>query len=56
MKKEKIHKESHVSPTKFGMGDSYGTGIRNKIGRSIDVMGQSPLSNKKIKKPPKSLA
>ncbi len=56
MKKEKVHKENHVAPTKFGHGDYYGTGIRAKIGKSIRNMGVEPLKVNKIGIPPKSLA
>ncbi len=48
--------ENHVAPTKFGMGDYYGTGIKAKIGKSISNMGVNPLSANKLGKPPKSLA
>ena len=50
------HKEAHVAPTKYGMGDYYGTGIRNPIGRSIDVFGENEGKPKNLGKPPKSLA
>jgi hypothetical protein len=54
----KIKKEAHVANTKFGMGDFYGSGIRNKTGRMRDSFtpGQVPVSKKGLKKPPKSLA
>lgn len=54
--KPKFNKNAHTPNTKFGMGDYYGTGIKNKMGRSIDIMGLSPTNPKKMKKPPKSLA
>ena len=54
--KSSISREAHVSPTKKGMGDYYGTGIKNNVGRSRDVMGLNPISPKKLKTPPKSLA
>lgn len=56
MKKDKVHKEAHVSPTKKGMGDYYGTGIRQKIGRMREGMGMQEIPDKKIHTPPKSLA
>jgi hypothetical protein len=56
MKKSKIHKENHVAPTKFGMGDNYGTGIKAKIGKPIRTMGIEPLKSKNLGNPPKSLA
>jgi len=55
-KKPKPSKNAHTDNTKYGMGDFYGTGVKNKIGKVIDVMGMSPLTSKKLKKPPKSLA
>lgn len=56
MKKSKIHKENHVAPTKFGMGDNYGTGIKAKVGKSLRSMSLEPLKPQKLGKPPKSLA
>lgn len=56
MKKSKVHKENHVAPTKYGMGDNYGTGIRAKVGRERDNMILNPLPKNKLNKPPKSLA
>lgn len=56
MKKPKALKNAHTSNSKIGMGDNYGSGIKNKMGRSRDVMGMKPLSQKKLGKPPKSLA
>lgn len=47
---------AHVAPTKFGMGDNYGTGVRQKLGKMRDGMGMKPLSSKKLKIPPKSVA
>ena len=54
----KAKKEAHVSNTKFGMGDFYGSGIRNKIGRvrSSFTPGANPVGKKGLKIPPKSLA
>jgi len=55
MKKTKVNKNWHTPNTKIGMGDSYGTGVRNKTARSLDV---TPLgkTSKNVGKPPKSLA
>lgn len=56
-KKEKIHPEWHVSKTKYGMGDNYGTGIKQKVGRiREDSMGYNSINPKKLKTPPKNLA
>jgi len=53
----KANKESHVMNTKFGMGDYYGVGIKNKIGKIRDFGSEVPLNtNKKFGIPPKSLA
>lgn len=44
--------EAHTAKTKFGMGDYYGTGVRNPAGKTKG----SAASQKKLGKPPKSLA
>lgn len=50
----KQKKESHVISSKFGMGDFYGTGVKQKIGRlREDYM--TPSIKKTIKRP-KTLA
>ncbi len=47
---------SHEANTKYGMGDNYGTGIRQKLGRvRDDTVGMKKLSNKQLKTPPKSI-
>jgi hypothetical protein len=58
VKKSSNHKEIHVSPTKVGSGDYYGTGIKNPIGRTRDsyVNMTGPSKSKRIGKMPKSLA
>jgi hypothetical protein len=55
MKKSK-HKEWHASSDKIGMGDFYGTGVKNPIGRVRSSYISTPVSPSKLKKPPKSLA
>lgn len=57
MKKVSIPKTAHTSNSKKGMGDSYGSGIKQKLGKVHDdmIMGK-PISKKKMGKPPKSLA
>jgi hypothetical protein len=57
MKKVKLL-QSHSSPNKIGMGDFYGTGIKSKIGKSVDIypVDYTPTSDKKMGKPPKSTA
>jgi len=54
----KKHKEAHSAGSKFGMGDFYGKAVRAKMGiaRDLNLPGVNPVSNKKLKKPPKSLA
>jgi hypothetical protein len=49
--------EAHTEPTKYGMGDYYGTGARAKIGKIRDSssVGFIPVSAKKLKVPPKSV-
>lgn len=55
-KKPKQTKEWHVANTKYGMGDHYGTGVKNPIGKPIEIMKVKPVGSKKTGKPPKSLA
>ena len=53
----KKNKEAHVANTKYGMGDHYGTGVKQPVGRARDVFtGAPPISKKKMGNPPKSLA
>ena len=54
----KVQKFNHVSNTKMGMGDFYGTGLRAKVGKVIDGYSTTfqPLSKKEKSNPPKSLA
>jgi len=54
--KLKSNKVAHTPNTKFGMGDFYGSGKRNPMGKVRDGMGVNELAPKKLKKPPKSLA
>jgi hypothetical protein len=58
MKKSKGRRtgEVNTSHSQTGMGDYYGVGIKNPMGKSRDVMGFSPIKSKSLKKPPKSLA
>ena len=48
--------EWHASKSKIGMGDHYGSGIRNPIGKIRDVTGITAVNPKSLKKAPKSLA
>jgi hypothetical protein len=56
MKKSKRFVASHTSQSQRGVGDYYGTGIRNKVGIVRDSFSDLPLPLKKGNKPPKSLA
>jgi len=51
-------KQWHVANTKFGMGDYYGTGIKQSLGRMRDSytppVNATPKA--KLKKPPRNLA
>lgn len=54
--KAKNH-EAHTSPTKFGMGDHYGTGFKAPVGKMRDSsVGFRPVSKEELGTPPKSLA
>lgn len=55
MKLNKI-KTAHTSNQKTGMGDYYGTGVKQKIGINRDLKLSDSVSKSKLKKPPKSLA
>ncbi len=56
-KKPGKNRFAHTQNTQFGMGDNYGTGVRQKLGKvRKDTMGMSALSKKKMKTPPKGLA
>lgn len=46
----------HVSHTSMGMGDYYGQGIRNPVGRIRSGSGQIEVTPEKLKTPPRSLA
>ncbi len=50
-------KNAHTPNTKLGMGDSYGSGLKNKIGKMReDSMGMNDVPKKSLMKPPKKLA
>ncbi len=55
MKKIKPLKNAHTSNSKVGMGDSYGTGIKAKMGKMrVDYINMPSVKSKKS--PPKALA
>lgn len=46
----------HVSHTSMGMGDYYGTGIKNKVGKMReDSVGINLVTPKKLKSPPRGV-
>lgn len=51
-------KQAHVAPVKFGSGDYYGQGLRNKIGRMRETYDSDAdsISRAMKTKPPKTLA
>jgi len=55
--KKRSSGDSHCDFNGLGMGDYYGSGIKNKVGRMReDSLGMNAVSRKKLKQPPKSLA
>jgi hypothetical protein len=54
-KKVGPNKQSHTANTKYGMGDNYGTGVKNPLGK-MRGMGMQTLTKKKLGTPPKSIA
>jgi hypothetical protein len=56
-KKVGKNKFAHTPNTPYGMGDFYGTGVKQKIGRVREnTIGFNAVPPKKLKVPPKSLA
>jgi hypothetical protein len=56
MKKPKPLKNTHTSPSQKGMGDYYGTGVRNRVAKTVDVFTATPVKAKNIGKAPRSVA
>ena len=56
MKKTQTPRMAHTSNSKIGMGTSYGSGVRQPMGKVRDVLGAGNFSKKKLSKPPKQLA
>jgi hypothetical protein len=52
----KIVKQHNTQRSKTGMGDYNGTAIKQKVGRSISIMTETPAKKKTMGKPPKALA
>ncbi len=55
MKKVKGLKNAHTSNSKIGMGDNYGSGIRQPMAKPREDLSKL-VTPKRLKKPPKSLA
>lgn len=47
--------QSHTPASSKGLGDYYGTGVRQKMGRMRSGMGMDTLSSKKLKTPPREI-
>lgn len=56
MKSIKSNKQFHSSNDKIGKGDSFGSGIKNKVGKSKEIMGVKTMGKSQMGKPPKSMA
>ncbi len=56
MKKSKPLKQYHTSDSKKGMGDFYGSAVKNLVGKPREIMGMKVMDKKKTKTPPKSMA
>lgn len=56
MKKVKKIKTAHTPNSKIGHGDSYGSGIKNPVGRIREGFGMDATKPSNLKKPPRSLA
>jgi len=55
--KVKTPMNAHTPKTKFGMGNYYGTGVKQKIGRvREDFMGMLDMPPKKLSIPPRGVA
>jgi len=54
----KLPRFAHTANTKYGMGDFYGSGIKQKMGRVKDQYNPfgGQQTNRKIGTPPKNLA
>lgn len=56
MKKGKATKQFHTPNSKSGVGDYYGSGIRNPVGKPVDTYGPDGLPKIKKTLAPKKLA
>jgi hypothetical protein len=55
-KKSKPKKEAHASSSQIGMGDFYGSGVKQSLGRIREDFFNNPVNRKAVKKAPKTLA
>ena len=56
MKKTNVNRQNHVPNTKIGMGDYYGSGVRNPMGSMRESYMDLPdMTSKSKGKAPKSL-
>lgn len=54
-KQKQIYRFAHTPASSKGLGDYYGTGIRQPLGKiRPDTVGMVNLTPKQLKKPPKS--
>lgn len=52
----KKHIESHSSRSQRNKSDDFGVGFKNPVGKMREIMGESKLSPKKMKKQPRKMA
>ena len=55
-KKPGKNRFAHTANTQYGMGDNYGSAVKNPMGKIRSVTGAAPLSKSKLKNPPRGLA
>ncbi len=55
-KKPGKNKFAHTANTQFGMGDNYGSAVKNPVAKLRDFTGAKTIPQAKLKKPPKGLA
>lgn len=56
-KKTGKNRFAHTPNTQYGMGDNYGSAIRNPVAKIRDMSGGiNPLPKSKLKRPPRNLA
>ena len=54
MKSIKANKQFHSSNDKIGKGQSFGSGVKNPVGKAKEIMGIKPVSKSQTGKPPKA--